>query len=107
MMSSCYKTLDVMGKEQYKEKLEPVRFSISDKPYSPSHTKKFCSDMSQWPKIKYGHIFGYFIYIQTRDLHSRTTTLGKQWKCRESARLSWLSSMLHGHDRVIHNTVVA
>jgi len=60
-MSSCYETLDMMGKERYKEKLEPVHFSISDKPYSPSHTKKFCSDMSQWPKIKYGHIFGYFI----------------------------------------------
>ena len=61
MMSSCYKTLDVMGKERYKEKLKPVCFSISNKPYLPSHTKKFCSDISQWPKIKYGHIFAYFI----------------------------------------------
>ena len=60
-MSSCYKTLDVMGKERYKEKLKPVCFSISNKPYLPSHTKKFCSDISQWPKIKYGHIFAYFV----------------------------------------------
>ena len=61
MMNSCYETLDMMGKERYKEKLEPVRFSISNKPYSPSHTKKFFSDISQWQKIKYGHIFAYFI----------------------------------------------
>jgi len=41
------------GKEQYNEKLYPARIPISDNPYSPSHDKKFCSYLSQWPKIKY------------------------------------------------------
>jgi len=42
MMSS---TLDMRGKERYKEKLKPVGFLISDNPYSPSHAEKFRSDV--------------------------------------------------------------
>ena len=47
-------TLDMKGKEWYKEKLKPVSLLISN-------ANKFCSDMSQWPKVKYGHIFVYII----------------------------------------------
>ena len=60
-MSSYFATLDVRGRERYKEKLEAVGLSVNDDPYLPCHSEKFCSDMSQWPKIEYGHIFAYFI----------------------------------------------
>ena len=36
-MSSYNKTLDMVEKKQYKEKLEPVGLSINDDPYSPNH----------------------------------------------------------------------
>jgi len=60
-MSSYYETLDTRGKEWYKEKLKPVSVLISNNPYSPSHANKFRSDMSQWLKVEYGHIFAYII----------------------------------------------
>ena len=110
-------TLDMKGKEWYKEKLKPVGFFISDNPYSPSHTatQRNFALMSQWPKIEYGHIFAYIISKPGAYIYSHGKQLEEfkwpcedcavydfqQWKCRLSARLSWLSSMLHGHDRVL------
>jgi len=46
-MTSYYKTLDMREKEWYKEKLEAVSLLINNDLYSPSHAKKFRSDMSQ------------------------------------------------------------
>jgi hypothetical protein len=58
-MSGYFESLDWQGKKRYKEKLETVRLSLEDDPYSPD--ERFCSDMTRWPKIEYGHIFAYFI----------------------------------------------
>ena len=73
-MSSYYETLDMRGKERYKEKLKPVGLSIS-------HTEKFCSDMSQWPKIEFGYIFAYIFSrpgTYTQQNYSRGSKPSKQ-----------------------------
>ena len=59
VMSSYFTSLDFQAKERYKEKLEAVGLSLDDDPYISGD--KFTSDMTRWPKIEYGHIFGYFI----------------------------------------------
>ena len=48
-------------KAHYKEKFETVGFSINKDPYVPSNAERYRSDMNQWPKIEYGHVFTYFI----------------------------------------------
>ena len=60
-MSSYFDTLDARGKVCYKEKLETVGLSIDDDSYMPSNIDRFHSDMTQWPKIEYGHTFAYSI----------------------------------------------
>ena len=34
---------------------------LSDDPYAESNIHRFSDDMSLWPRIEYGHVFGYFI----------------------------------------------
>ena len=58
-MSVYYESLDWQGKKRYKEKLEVVGLTLEGDPYSGS--ERFSLDMTSWPRIEYGHIFGYFI----------------------------------------------
>ena len=60
-MASYFEGLNAKGKEHYKAKLEAVSLTISEDPYLRCNAARFFSDMSQWPKIEYGHIFTYFI----------------------------------------------
>ena len=43
------------------EKLCLLGFRESDDPYSESNMAKFTDNMTLWPAVEYGHIFGYFI----------------------------------------------
>ena len=54
-MSEYYSGL---GKLQYSEKLQLVGLNLEDDPYLGNG---FTNNLSDWPKVKYGHIFGYFI----------------------------------------------
>ena len=38
-----------------------VGVSLKDDPFTPGTSDKWHSDMVNWPKIKYGHIFAYFL----------------------------------------------
>ena len=53
--------LDLVAKKRYKQKLESVGLQVSDDPYLEANSHRFRDDMSLWPRIEYGHIFGYFI----------------------------------------------
>ena len=59
--NSYFETLEATARQQYKEKLSCVGLSISDDPYLTSNEGRFANDMASWPRIEYGHIFGYFI----------------------------------------------
>ena len=48
-------------RERYKQKLESVRLTLSDDPFMKDNHHRFSDDMTLWPRIEYGHIFGYFI----------------------------------------------
>ena len=56
-MSSYFKSLDWQGK---KKKLESVGLTLKGDPYLPENNG-FCLDMTNWPRMEYGHIFAYFI----------------------------------------------
>lgn len=43
------------------EKLHLIGLGESDDPYSESNSLRFADDMTLWPALEYGHIFGYFI----------------------------------------------
>ena len=81
-MSSYFDTLDRQGKDRYQRKLEVVGLSLKDDPFTAGTSEKWHSDMVNWPKIEYGHIFAYFIsrpgtYMQEqlRALLETTTSL--------------------------------
>ena len=48
-------------KERYKQKLESVGLTLSDDPFMKDNDHRFGDDMALWPRIEYGHNFGYFI----------------------------------------------
>ena len=48
-------------KERYKQKLESVGLTLSNDPFMKDNDHRFSDDMSLWPRIEYGNIFGYFI----------------------------------------------
>ena len=59
--SSYVNSLDAEAKRRYCEKLSSVGLSTTDDPYLPANVGKYANDMTTWPKIEYGNIFGYFI----------------------------------------------
>ena len=61
-MSTYFKDLDKPTQERYILKLELAGLTIQDDPYSPSRRS---SDVSHWPRIEHGDIFGYFIRTYT------------------------------------------
>ena len=75
-MSSYFDTLDRQGKDRYQRKPEVVGLSLKDDPFTAGTSEKWHSDMVNWPKIEYGHIFSYFIsrpgtYTQEQLLSSK------------------------------------
>lgn len=58
-MSEYLRTLQGLAKARYIEKLRLVGLEECDDPYSES--SKFTDDLTLWPAVEYGHIFGYFI----------------------------------------------
>ena len=69
MMASYFHDLSMTGKERYKAKLEVVGLTVKDDPYMPCNAARFCTKMSLWPKIEYGHIFAYS--LQTRQVYTQ------------------------------------
>lgn len=59
--STYVASLDVQAKRRYLEKLSCVGLSMSDDPYLSCNECKYVNDMTTWPRIEYGHIFGYFV----------------------------------------------
>lgn len=59
--SMYYESLEAKAKQRYREKLSCVGLSIQDDPYLPINNGRFVNDMATWPRIEFGHIFGYFI----------------------------------------------
>jgi len=95
MMSS---TLDMKGKERYKEKLKLVGFLTSDNPYSPSHTEKFHSDVPVAEDRIWTHICLH--YLQTRDFHSRTITLMKAVRRIQNGHVRIVLSMIFSSGKI-------
>ena len=60
-MSTYFEDLDKPTQERYILKLELAGLTIQDDPYSPSRSGQWSSDVSHWPRIEHGDIFGYFI----------------------------------------------
>ena len=55
-----YESLEAKAKQRYREKLPCVGLSIQDDPYFPINNGRFVNDIATWPRIEFGHIFGYF-----------------------------------------------
>ena len=60
-MSEYYQLLRGSVKERYVENLRLLEFIESDDPYSESNAVKFTDNLTMWPRVEYGHIFGYFV----------------------------------------------
>lgn len=73
MMSEYYKCLPPVAKRRYLSKLETLSLKEEDDPFASS---KFIDDLTLWPPLEYGHIFGYF--IQRPGVYTQQQLL--QWK---------------------------
>ena len=60
-MSEYFKRLQDRAGVRYVEKLRLIGLGESDDPYSESNSAKFVDDLTLWPAVEYGHIFGYFV----------------------------------------------
>ena len=74
--STYVASLDAHAKRRYLEKLSCVGFSMSDEPYLSCNDHKYVNDMTTWPCIEYGHIFGYF--VRRPGVHTKEELLS--WK---------------------------
>ena len=53
-----YESLEAKAKQRYREKLFCMGLSIQDDSYLPINNSRFVNDMTTWPRIEFGHIFG-------------------------------------------------
>ena len=60
-MSEYYESLGSKERARYITKLEAVGLALEDDPYSKESGRNFEANMTSWPPLEYGHIFGYFI----------------------------------------------
>lgn len=60
-MSNYYESLKGEDKQRYQDKLRVVGLDLTDDPFDSKNSDKYGSDMANWPKTEYGHIFCYFI----------------------------------------------
>lgn len=54
-------SLDSKARQRYLEKLSCVGLTLEEDPYYVKNESKYQNDLTTWPKIEYGHIFGYFV----------------------------------------------
>ena len=59
-MSDHYLSLKETAKSRYRLKLQLLGISLENDPYI-SGNANFQDNMTAWPPVEYGHIFGYFI----------------------------------------------
>ena len=59
-MSDHYLSLKETAKARYRLKLQLLGIPLESDPYT-SGNANFQDDMTAWPPVEYGHIFGYFI----------------------------------------------
>ena len=75
-MSVYFSGLQGCARARYLEKLHLLGLEECNDPYSESNSSKFVDNMTLWPPLEYGHIFGYFV---TRpDLYTQEQLLA--WK---------------------------
>ena len=60
-MSEYFADLSEEVKARYKAKVEIISLTLEDDPYATNTNVQFVNDMTGWPCVEYGHIFGYFI----------------------------------------------
>ena len=60
-MSVYFKSLQGPARVRYLEKLRLIGLGENEDPYSNSNSSKFVEDLTLWPTVEYGHIFGYFV----------------------------------------------
>ena len=60
-MSEYCQLLQGPANERYVQKLRLLEFTESDDPYSESNAAKFTDNLTLWPRVEYGHIFGYLV----------------------------------------------
>ena len=97
-MSEYQRSLQGPAKARYLEKLHLVGLEECDDPYSES--SKFTDDLTLWPAVEYGHIFGYFIsrpglYTQEQLLAWKQLDAYNYFQCGyDSGEESWQHSPL-------------
>ena len=73
-MNENYESLGSSEKGTYIAELEAVGLTLEDDPNSKESGRIFETNMSSWPPLDYGHIFGYsyhsprFVYSQTAPI---------------------------------------
>ena len=62
-MSEYLQSLQAPAKTRYIQKLNVLGLddTQSDDPYCDATASKFRDDMTLWPPVEFGHIFGYFV----------------------------------------------
>ena len=59
-MSQYLQSLDHISRKRYLKRLKVMRLAEDD-PYLETKLERFTDQMTAWPQIEFGHIFGYFI----------------------------------------------
>ena len=60
-MSEYFECLQGHLRARYLDKLRMVGLEAVDDPYSESKLSNFTDNLTFWPAVEYGHIFGYFM----------------------------------------------
>ena len=60
-MSDYFAGLNGEDKQRYEDKLRVVGLDLNDDPFDAKNFVKYGPDLTNWPKVEYGHIFCYFI----------------------------------------------
>ncbi len=60
-MSDYYGGLDRVAQDRYKAKLHLLGLDVLQNPYDTRNACNFVDDMTKWPRVKYDHIFCYYI----------------------------------------------
>ena len=94
-MSEYYESLGSSEKARYIAKLEAVALTLEDDPNSKESGRIFETNMTSWPPLHYGHIFGYsdhsprFVYPRAAPiLEVRSYPGGTLCLLKTSVRLS-------------------
>ena len=78
--SDYFKSLDPIHRKRYLEKLLLMGLDDHGDPYASHNTNNFVEDMTLWPPVECGHIFGYF--VECPSVFTKQELL--QWKSMEA-----------------------